>query len=139
MYKYEVVINELETKTISMITELAQKLDNMRDSNEGHISFKPTPMFSDLEEFGVLKTSRTKGIFKKRLVQDYYLELNFKYSDGKRGLCGYITPDFDEIKVMLSNLISYQQLPDTSTWVMAKFDVDGKVLPFREANPNFKL
>ena len=110
----------------------------MQDSDAWHISFRPTPMFSDLEEFGILKTSRTKGIFKKRLVQDYYLELNFKYSDGRRGLCGYISPDFDEIVEMLSNLVTHQQLPDISTWVMTKWDTDGKVLPFKESNPHFK-
>jgi len=136
VYKYNVEINERETKIISSIAELAQELDNMQASNGDHISFKPTLMFSDLEEFGILKTSKIKGIFKKRLVQDYYLELNFKYADGKSGLCGHITPNFNEIKEMLSNLVNHQKLPDVSTWVMTKFDVNGKVLPFKEANPH---
>jgi len=136
MYKFQITINELETKTISAITELTQELDNMQESNDGHISFKPTPAFNDLEEFGILKTSQIKGLFKKRLVQDYYLELNFKYSDGKSGLCGHITPDFNEIKEMISNLITHQKLLNTSTWIMTKFDSNGKVLPFKESNPH---
>jgi len=136
MYKYNVVVNEREGKIISSMSDITQELANMEVSDADHISFKPAPMFSDIEEFGILKTSRTKGIFKKRLVQDYYLELNFKYPDGKSGLCGHITLDFDEIKGMLSNLITHQQLPDISTWIMTTFDVNGKVLPFKEANPH---
>jgi len=136
MHNYEVIINDIETKSISSITELTHELENMRISSEGHISFTPTPAFSDLSEFGILKTSKMKGIFKKRLVQDYYLELNFKYSDGKSGLCGHITRDFNEIKDILSNLITYQKLPDFSKWIMTKFDTDGKALPFEESNPH---
>ena len=136
MHEYKVEINDLETKIITSITELSQELGNMQASDKGHISFKPTLMFSSIEEFGLLKTTRIKGLFKKRQVQDYYLELNFKYADGKSGLCGYVTPDFNEVKEMVSNLVTHQQLPDISTWVMTKFDVNGKVLPFRESNPH---
>ena len=138
MYNFKVIINDLETKTIFSIADLTKELNNMQAANEVRISFEPDPVFCDLERFWLLKIQKKKGVFKKRLVFDYYLELNFKYPDGRSGLCGYNSYNFDEIEVMITNLINHQKLPDFSSWVMTKWDADGKGLSFAESNPNWK-
>ena len=136
MHEYKVEINDIETKMISSISELTQEFTALQVADDGHISFEPNPMFGDLNEFGILKTSREKGLFKKRRVQEYYLELNFDYPDGKSGLCGYVTSDFNEIREMLFDLINHQKFPDISSWIMTKFDANGNTLSFEESNPH---
>jgi len=128
MYEYKVEINDSETKVISSTSELTQEFAALQAADDGHLSFDPNPIFGDLNEFGILKTSREKGLFKKRRVQEYYLELNFKYPDGKSGLCGHVTSDFDEIREMLFDLINHQKLPDISSWIMTMFDANGNAL-----------
>ena len=130
--------NDLKLKTILSIADLAKEFNNMKAVNEIRFSFEPDPVFGDLERFWLLKLPKKKGIFKKRLVFNYYLELNFKYPDGKTGLCGYNTYGFDEVEVMITNLINHQKLPDISSWIMTKWDANGKGLSFAESNPNWK-
>ena len=139
MHKYKLTVNDLEAKIISSTSELKNELEGLRTKNGLGLSFVPDPALNDLIEFGTLTTSRKKGVFRKKLVTDYYLELNFKYHDGKTGLCGYNTYDFCEIKDMIINLVDYQKLPDISSWVMTKWGADGKGLSFDESNPNLKL
>jgi len=103
--------NIIETKTISKTEDLKKELINIQTTNEIRLSFEPDPAFSHLEKFWLLKTPKKKGV--------YYLELNFKYPDGKTGLCGYNTYNFDEMEVMITNLIIHQKLPDISSWVMS--------------------
>jgi hypothetical protein len=130
--------NDLESKTILSTVDLAKEFNNMKAVNEISFSFEPDPVFCDLESFWLLKTSKKKGFFKKRFVFDYYLELYFKYPDGKTGLCGYNTYSFDEVETMITKLINHQKFPDISSWIMTKWDASGKVLSFDESNPNWK-
>ena len=144
VYNFKVIKKDLESetilesKTISSIADFAQELKDIQTANEARFSFEPPHVFFDLERFWLIKTSKMKGFLKKRLVFTYYLELNFKYPDGKSGLCGYTTHSFDDVESMITNLINHQKLPDISSWIMTKWDTDGKGLSFAESNPNWK-
>ena len=134
MQKYEFSIDDGEAKVITSIEEIEQdleELNNMQASeeNDRHLFFKPMPPFCDVIEFSVSKSAETKGFFKKRLLQNYYFEINFKYPDGTAGLSCKIGFEFNEVKEILTNLINYQQLPNTNEpdWSIVKFDADGNV------------
>ena len=138
MYNFKVTINDLETKAIFSIADLAKELNDMQAANEVRFSFEPDPVFWDLERFWLIKIPKKKGVFKKKLVFNYYLELNFKYPDGRSGLCGYNSDSFDELEVMITNLINHQKLPDFSSWVMTIRDKDGKAISLLDPNPNWR-
>ena len=140
IFKAETKIEERipTTKTITSITELAQEFDDIHNSSDGSIGFWPTPMFSDIETFWFRKDSKKKGLFSKRLVKYYYIELNFKSSDGSSGFSGYNTLDFNEVKDMLANLILCQKLPDTSNWTTAVKYANGKGDAFIGPYPHSK-
>ena len=96
------------------------------------MQFSVTPPIDGVEIIDIYNGSRYKGIFKKTLVYEYYVELVLPYSqntwmpfgereltfppDKKWMLYGQIFNNFSEIKEIISDFVIHQKLPDYSYW-----------------------
>ena len=132
MYKFQIINDDGTRKPFCELNEIENEIILLRDQKDYGFEISVTPPVENADSISVINAGRYKGIFKKKLVQEYYVELVLPYADKtwmlygeikmtfppdkKWILYGEIFKNFDEIEEIISNFVIQHKLPDYARW-----------------------
>ena len=117
MYKYKAIVSAtgvngtFKEKTFTTLSEIEYEIKQLKDGKGYDLEISSTPRIQNIETFSVMNSSYHKGIFKKRYISSYLLEIALEEES-----YGRFTDNFEEVKELIQDFVNLQRIPDYSDW-----------------------